>query len=163
MACLRLLTFLPELPDFKVPRFILCISRLTALPAFFEYFRPVDLRPVDFLGGMETLLKVVSWWAEGKKKSGKTSVANGGRTSRRPTLPDRGKETLLVVLSAAVPIKLAGTAGTWRIRVRFIRHDGATSKRNCDVQRGEQPLCHDPFIGISCILRWFLILPYGRN
>ena len=38
MACLRLLTFLPELPDFKVPRFILCISRLTALPAFFEYF-----------------------------------------------------------------------------------------------------------------------------
>ena len=80
MACLRLLTFLPELPDFKVPRFILCISRLTALPAFFEYFRPVDLRPVDFLGGMETLLKVVSWWAEGKKKSGKTSVANGGRT-----------------------------------------------------------------------------------
>jgi len=38
-------------------------------------------------------------------------------------LAGRGKETLLVVLSAAVPIKFAGTARTWRIRIRFIRHE----------------------------------------
>ena len=42
IACFRLLTFLPERPDFRVPRFSACIVRLTALPAFYEYFRPLD-------------------------------------------------------------------------------------------------------------------------
>jgi hypothetical protein len=45
------LTFFPELPDLSVPRFILRISRLTAVPAFFEYFLPLD-----FLVDIETLL-----------------------------------------------------------------------------------------------------------
>jgi hypothetical protein len=47
IACFRLLTFLPERPDLSVPRLIARISRSTALPAFFEYFRPLD-----FLVGM---------------------------------------------------------------------------------------------------------------
>jgi hypothetical protein len=35
MACLRLFTFLPLLPDFNVPRFRLCIARFTSLEALF--------------------------------------------------------------------------------------------------------------------------------
>ena len=34
IACLRLVTFFPERPDFRVPRFRSCIARLTLLPAF---------------------------------------------------------------------------------------------------------------------------------
>ena len=54
IACFRLLTFFPELPDLSVPRFILRISRLTAVPAFFEYF--LYFLPLDFLVDIETLL-----------------------------------------------------------------------------------------------------------
>src|SRR4051812_29599500 len=38
MACLRLVTFLPERPLFSVPRFRLCIARLTFLDAFLLNF-----------------------------------------------------------------------------------------------------------------------------
>jgi hypothetical protein len=48
IACFRLLTFFPERPDFRVPRFIARISRSTDLPAFFEY-----LLPLDFLVGID--------------------------------------------------------------------------------------------------------------
>lgn len=39
IACLRLLTFLPERPDFSSPRFISCIARFTFFPAFAPYLR----------------------------------------------------------------------------------------------------------------------------
>jgi hypothetical protein len=45
MACLRLVTFLPERPDFSLPRFISCIERSTFLPAFGPYFRLDFFRP----------------------------------------------------------------------------------------------------------------------
>jgi hypothetical protein len=35
IACLRLVTFLPELPERSVPRFFSCIARSTFSPAFF--------------------------------------------------------------------------------------------------------------------------------
>src|SRR6476660_836174 len=38
IACLRLVTFLPERPDLSVPCFRSCIARLTLLCAFFPYF-----------------------------------------------------------------------------------------------------------------------------
>src|SRR5437016_14649298 len=38
IACLRLLTFLPDRPLFSVPFFFSCIARLTLLCAFFPYF-----------------------------------------------------------------------------------------------------------------------------
>lgn len=38
IACLRLVTFLPDLPDRNVPRFRSCIARFTFRPAFFPYF-----------------------------------------------------------------------------------------------------------------------------
>jgi hypothetical protein len=39
IACLRLLTFLPERPLFNVPALRFFIVRLTSLDAFLEYFR----------------------------------------------------------------------------------------------------------------------------
>src|SRR6266850_1128624 len=48
MACLRLVTFLPERPDLSCPRFISCMARLTFLPAFAPYLRRLD----DFLCAM---------------------------------------------------------------------------------------------------------------
>lgn len=45
IACLRLVTFLPLRPLFSLPRFISCISRFTACPAFGLYLRRDD----DFL------------------------------------------------------------------------------------------------------------------
>src|SRR5713101_8132441 len=42
MACLRLVTFLPERPDLSCPRFISCMARLTFLPAFAPYLRRLD-------------------------------------------------------------------------------------------------------------------------
>ena len=38
IACLRLVTFLPDRPDLSVPRFRSCIARLTLLCAFLPYF-----------------------------------------------------------------------------------------------------------------------------
>lgn len=38
MACLRLVTFLPERPLRRVPRLRLCMARLTFLEAFLPYF-----------------------------------------------------------------------------------------------------------------------------
>ena len=38
MACLRLVTFLPDRPDRKVPRFLSCIARFTFDWAFLPYF-----------------------------------------------------------------------------------------------------------------------------
>jgi hypothetical protein len=38
MACLRLLTFLPERPLFSVPRLRSCMARFTLRCAFFPYF-----------------------------------------------------------------------------------------------------------------------------
>ena len=38
IACLRLVTFLPERPDFNLPRFFSCIARSTFSPAFLLYF-----------------------------------------------------------------------------------------------------------------------------
>src|SRR5262249_17777764 len=42
IACLRLLTFLPDRPLFKVPRFLSCIALLTLLAAFFPYLAMDD-------------------------------------------------------------------------------------------------------------------------
>src|SRR3954463_295633 len=38
MACFRLVTLLPDRPDFSVPRLRSCIARLTLLCAFLPYF-----------------------------------------------------------------------------------------------------------------------------
>jgi hypothetical protein len=46
MACLRLVTFLPERPLFKVPALRFFITRSTSADAFFEYFRAMILLPV---------------------------------------------------------------------------------------------------------------------
>ena len=43
MACLRLVTFLPERPERSVPRFRSCIARFTLLLAAVLYFRLRDL------------------------------------------------------------------------------------------------------------------------
>jgi hypothetical protein len=48
MACFGLVTFFPLRPDFSLPRFIACISRLTSLPAEGEYLRPEDFFELDF-------------------------------------------------------------------------------------------------------------------
>ena len=41
IACLRLLTFLPERPLFSVPALRFFIARLTSADAFFEYLRAI--------------------------------------------------------------------------------------------------------------------------
>jgi hypothetical protein len=46
IACLRLVTFLPERPLFKVPAFRFFITRSTSAEAFLEYFRAMTLLPV---------------------------------------------------------------------------------------------------------------------
>src|SRR5436190_11839779 len=43
MACLRLFTFLPELPLLSVPRFFSCIARSTFFEAFLLYLRAMRL------------------------------------------------------------------------------------------------------------------------
>jgi hypothetical protein len=46
IACLRLLTFLPERPLFKVPALRFFIARSTSAEAFLEYLRAMDRLPV---------------------------------------------------------------------------------------------------------------------
>jgi hypothetical protein len=46
IACLRLLTFLPERPLFKVPALRFFIARLTLAAAPLEYFRAMKFLPV---------------------------------------------------------------------------------------------------------------------
>jgi len=46
IACLRLLTFRPERPLFKVPALRFFIARPTLADAFFEYFRAMIILPV---------------------------------------------------------------------------------------------------------------------
>ena len=46
IACLRLVTFLPERPLFRVPALRFFIARPTFADAFFEYFRAMDILPV---------------------------------------------------------------------------------------------------------------------
>jgi len=41
IACLRLLTFLPERPLFRVPALRFFIARPTSVDAFFEYLRAI--------------------------------------------------------------------------------------------------------------------------
>src|SRR3954464_14930274 len=50
MACFRLVTFLPDRPDFSVPRLRSCIARLTLLCAFLPYLAmcPSLLPPSTF-------------------------------------------------------------------------------------------------------------------
>jgi len=45
MACLRLVTFLPELPLLSVPRFRSCIAFSTLSCAFFPYFVAIRKSP----------------------------------------------------------------------------------------------------------------------
>ena len=49
MACLRLLTVLPEPPDLSVPFLRLCMARLTDAPAFLEYFAMSIIMELDCL------------------------------------------------------------------------------------------------------------------
>ena len=46
IACLRLLTFRPERPLFKVPTLRFFIARSTSAEAFLEYFRAMMVLPV---------------------------------------------------------------------------------------------------------------------
>jgi len=46
IACLRLVTFLPERPLFKVPALRFFIARPTLADAFFEYFRAMAIFPI---------------------------------------------------------------------------------------------------------------------
>jgi hypothetical protein len=47
IACLRLLTFLPDRPLFKVPALRFFIARPTLADAVFEYFRAMTILPVE--------------------------------------------------------------------------------------------------------------------
>jgi hypothetical protein len=47
IACLRLLTFRPDRPLFKVPALRFFIARPTLADAFFEYFRAMIILPVE--------------------------------------------------------------------------------------------------------------------
>src|SRR5271163_769712 len=49
IACLRLVTFLPDRPDLSSPRFISRIARSTFLRAFGAYLRAVFFRALVFL------------------------------------------------------------------------------------------------------------------
>ena len=49
MACLRLVTFLPEPPERSLPRFISCIARPTFLVAAAPYLRPPAFLRADAL------------------------------------------------------------------------------------------------------------------
>jgi hypothetical protein len=57
IACLRLLTFLPDLPDLSVPSFISWTARSTFCEALGPYFLPRDLA-----GIAATLLEVLSYF-----------------------------------------------------------------------------------------------------
>jgi hypothetical protein len=46
IACLRLLTVLPDRPLFKVPALRFFIARPTLAAAFFEYFRAMTILPI---------------------------------------------------------------------------------------------------------------------
>jgi len=46
IACLRLVTFLPERPLFNVPALRFFIARPTLADAFFEYFRAMAIFPI---------------------------------------------------------------------------------------------------------------------
>jgi hypothetical protein len=65
IACLRLLTFLPERPLFNVPALRFFIARPTSLDAFFEYLRAIAfLRLPPFgekviTGGMQSSPHVI--------------------------------------------------------------------------------------------------------
>jgi hypothetical protein len=48
IACLRLLTFLPERPLFSVPDLRFFIARLTSVDAFFEYLRAIAFLRLSF-------------------------------------------------------------------------------------------------------------------
>ena len=50
IACLRLFTFLPDLPLFKVPLLRSCITFSTFLPAFFPYFAMFRSMPGHLIG-----------------------------------------------------------------------------------------------------------------
>jgi hypothetical protein len=47
IACLRLLTFLPERPLFNVPALRFFIARSTSDDAFFEYLRAMRVLPIS--------------------------------------------------------------------------------------------------------------------
>src|ERR1700735_4579566 len=47
IACLRLVTFRPERPLFKVPALRFFITRSTSAEAFLEYFRAMIVLPVE--------------------------------------------------------------------------------------------------------------------
>jgi hypothetical protein len=65
IACLRLLTFLPERPLFSVPVLRFFIARLTSLEAFFEYLRAIDFLRLSSVwqkvmtGGMQSSSHVI--------------------------------------------------------------------------------------------------------
>jgi hypothetical protein len=46
IACLRLVTFLPDRPLFSVPALRFFITRSTSAEAFFEYLRAMNILPV---------------------------------------------------------------------------------------------------------------------
>jgi hypothetical protein len=59
IACLRLVTFLPERPLRSLPRFLSCIARLTLRCAFFPYFLamwPPDSHAVSSVLSIQSLL-----------------------------------------------------------------------------------------------------------
>jgi hypothetical protein len=66
IACLRLLTFLPERPLFSVPALRFFIARPTSVDAFFEYLRAIAfLRLPPFgkkviTGGMQSSVHVTA-------------------------------------------------------------------------------------------------------
>jgi len=55
IACLRLVTFLPERPERSLPRFISCMLRSTLREDFGPYLRRDFLRPPDFLRPLDFL------------------------------------------------------------------------------------------------------------
>ena len=65
IACLRLLTFLPERPLFNVPALRFFIARSTSADAFFEYLRAIVVLRLCFVwqkvitGGMQSSSDVI--------------------------------------------------------------------------------------------------------
>jgi hypothetical protein len=83
IACLRLLTFLPDRPLFKVPALRFFIARPTLADAVFEYFRAMTISPgcgkIIFAGRDGSV----------RKRPGKCAPSPQGQSERISVSPGR--------------------------------------------------------------------------
>src|SRR3989344_7492654 len=93
MACLRLVTFLPERPLLSCPRFISCIARFTFSCAFLPYFAIPSLHYL-LMSSFFVHLNVEAV----KKSYGLSPNATGSMLLSRPTSPREADMTLRLLL-----------------------------------------------------------------